>query len=214
MIAKIQRRPRKPRRKRLTSDPSIGAFEAMLHQIRLYARASFRHLEREAREEAVQEATAHALLAYRRLVELGNVELAYPGALARHGVLRVKDGRKVGGHCSAQDLLSEHCQQKKNAVVERLDRFDEERGSWRQIAVEDRHAGPADVACLRIDFHDWLNLQPKRDQQVAESLAVGHTPREVAHRFSVSQARISQLRQALRQSWTIFQGEETAAAIT
>jgi DNA-binding CsgD family transcriptional regulator len=74
-------------------------------------------------------------------------------------------------------------------------------------------AGPAEVACLRIDFADWLALQPKRSRQIAESLAVGHTPREVARRFSISQARISQLRRALRESWNAFQGEKPAAAI-
>ena len=62
MIAKIQRRPfRRARRKRPASDRPTNAFEAMLPEIRLYAWASFRHLEREAREEAVQEAFVAAL---------------------------------------------------------------------------------------------------------------------------------------------------------
>src|SRR3972149_3760247 len=93
-----------------------------------------------------------------------------------------------------------------------LARFEERRGCWQQIVVEDRRAGPAEVACLRIDFADWLALQPKRNRQIAESLAVGDTPCEVARRFSLSQGRISQLRRALRESWNAFQGEEPAAA--
>lgn len=214
MIAKIQHRPfRKARRKRPASDRPINAFEAMLPEIRLFAWASFRYLEREAREEAVQDATAHALQTFRRLVELGKTEIAYPAALARCGVLRVKDGRRVGGRRNGQDVLSEHHQQKKDTTVERLDRFDEQRGSWQHIAVEDRHAGPAEVACLRIDFAEWLDLQPKRDRKVAESLAIGHTPREVAGRFKITQARVSQLRRALRKSWQAFQGERSTAAI-
>ncbi len=214
MIATIQPRPlRKGRRKPLTPDPSANTFEAMLPQIFLYAAAAFQRLKREAREEAVQEAIGHALLAYHRLVEMGKTDLAYPGALARHGVLRVKDGRVMGGHRNVQDVLSPYGRQRNNTLVERLDRFDEDRGRWRQIAVEDRRAGPAEVACLRIDFSDWLDLQPKRDRQVAAALAVGHTPGEVARCFSLSHGRISQLRRTLRESWNRFQGEESATAI-
>jgi len=133
--------------------------------------------------------------------------------LARCGVLRVKDGRKVGSRRNAQDALSEHGQQQRQIAVERLDRFDGHRGFWRQIVVEDRRAGPAEVACLRVDFSHWLTLQPIRSQRIVECLAAGDTPGELARRFAVSQARISQLRRALRESWHAFQGEKPAAAI-
>ena len=214
MIATIKRRSsRKSRPKRPASNRSAEAFEAMLPQIQRYAGASFKQLPPAVREEAVQDAVTHALLTYRRLVELGKSNIAYPGALARCGVLRVKEGRKEGHRQNAQDVLNEHSQRRKNTVVERLDRYDEPNGCWRQIAVEDRHAGPAEVACLRIDFGNWLDQQPKRDRQVAESLAIGYTPGEVARRFSLSQARISQLRRLLHESWNTFQGEEPSAAI-
>jgi len=86
MIATIQR-PSLPQPcpKVPPSDRSTDPFEAMLPEIRLYAWVSFRQLDREAREEAVEEAIAHALVTYRRLVERGKAGYRLPG---RAGPLR------------------------------------------------------------------------------------------------------------------------------
>ena len=48
-----------------------GSFEVMLPAIETYARIAFRHLNAEAREEAIQETVCNACQAYARLVELG-----------------------------------------------------------------------------------------------------------------------------------------------
>jgi len=132
--------------------------------------------------------------------------------LAMYGVKRVKMGRKAAASLSVRDVSSEFCQRQKRLTLERLDRFDRHSGQWRDVLVEDRRAGPAETAAVRIDLGTWLQLQPKRRRQVAESLAVGDTPGEVARRLGVSAARISQLRRILRDSWDAFQGETPLAA--
>ena len=205
--------PKKPVRRQASPPDGHRQFLAMLPVIGNYADHAFRHLDPEGREDAVHEVLANAVVAFARLVELGKPHLAYPTVLARYGVARLRQGRRVGNRLRIGEVLSEYAQRQKGFAVERLDRFEERRGCWQQIVVEDRRAGPAEVACLRIDFADWLALQPKRNRQIAESLAVGDTPCEVARRFSLSQGRISQLRRALRESWNAFQGEEPAAAI-
>jgi hypothetical protein len=79
-------------------------------------------------------------------------------------------------------------------------------GSWQEILVEDRQAGPAEIAASRIDVGAWLASLPERTRRVAEHLARGETTTAVARAFDLTPGRISQLRAALRQSWNLFQG--------
>lgn len=201
MIAPIQR----PIPRRRNPDPAWhAAFLAMLPAIRTHAKIAFRHLNPEAREEAVQETTCNACCAFKRLAELGKLELAYPGVLARYGVAQVKDGRKVGGHLNCKDVLSEYCQAKKHVRVERLDRFDEEEGQWLEAVVEDHRTPVADQAAFRCDFPEWLAKLSPRDRRIALRLAQGERTGVVARQFRVSPARISQLRRELHDSWREF----------
>jgi hypothetical protein len=208
-------RPMIAHKKQLRRRPSPPAWHAaflrMLPAIRTHARVAFRHLGPEAREEAVQEVIANACRAYKRLVELGKTDIAYAGALARYGVAQVKDGRRVGGRLNVRDISSEYCQRRKNVTVERLDKFDKEDG-WQEIVVEDRHATPADIARVRIDFADWLKTLPRRKRRIAEVLSTGETTSNVAKRFHVSAGRISQLRRQLYESWLEFTGEAAGPA--
>ena len=185
-------------------------FEAMLPLIEAHAKIAFRHLKPEACEEAVQEAICNACQAYARLVELERTDVAYPGVLARFGVRQTRMGRKVGGKLNCRDLLSEYAQRKKSLVVERLDRYDFENHGWEEILVEDRHAGPAETAIVRLDFASWLQSLPRRLRSIATFLASGETTKAAAQRFRVSRGRISQIRRELCLAWHRFQGEEPA----
>ena len=98
-----------------------AGFLAMVPAIATYARLAFRHRNPEARQEAVEECLANALVAYVRLVQLGKVNLAYPTVLARYAVAQVNDGRKVGGHLNIGDVMSSYCQRQKKITIERLD---------------------------------------------------------------------------------------------
>jgi hypothetical protein len=179
----------------------------MMPTIATYARLAFRHRNPEAREEAVEECLANALVAYVRLVQLDKVSLAYPTVLARYAVAQINDGRKVGSRLNVQDVSSAYCQRRKKIAVERLDKFDHDDHIWREILVEDRRAGPAEVAATRVDFSSWLKILPGRLRRIAEILASGETTTAVARRFCVSAGRISQIRGELCRSWQQFQGE-------
>jgi hypothetical protein len=179
----------------------------MLPAIETHAKVAFRNLDPEAREEAVQEVIANATVAYARLVELGKADVAYPTALARYAVAQVKDGRKVGNRLNIRDVTSPYAQMRKGITVERLDHYDKRTGEWQEILVEDRNATPADVAATRIDFAAWLKSLPNRYRKIATTLATRETTGKVARMFRVSNARISQLRRQLCDSWREFQGE-------
>jgi len=176
-----------------------------------YAAACFRHLDAEAREDAVAEVVANCFQAYVRLVELGKQDLVYPTVLASFAVRRFRDGRRVGSKLNRNDISSPYCQRSRRIDVERLDRHDERTGGWQEALVEDRHAGPAETAASRIDFSDWLASLPSRDRRIAERLGSGERARDVASQFGVSAGRVSQLRRALMENWQAFHGEPTVS---
>ena len=190
-----------------------AAFEAMLPIIETHARIAFRRLDAETREEAVQETACNACQAYARLVELGKTDVAFPSALARFGVSQTRAGRKVGGKLNVRDVSSDYCQKAKHILVERLDRFDFEDEAWAEILVEDKHAGPAETAIVRIDFSTWMQLLPRRLRKIATFLARGETTTDAAKRFRISQGRLSQIRKELFLAWHRFQGDEPVMAV-
>ncbi len=205
--------PAKPVRRRNIPADWHEPFLAMLPTIRKYAENAFFYLDREARDDAVQEVIAKALVAYVRLVELGKADIAYASVLARFGVTQTTEGRRVGSRLRIGDVLSPYARRKKGFVVEHLDRFNKRRNVWLEVLVEDRRTPVPDQVAFRIDFPDWLSHLTKRNRRIAEALAAGDTTGDVARRFDVSASRISQLRQDFRRSWRDFHSDTTAPTI-
>jgi hypothetical protein len=187
-------------------------FLALLPQIVTHARVAFRHLKPEARAEMVQEVVANAMQAFVRLVKLKKTDIAYAAPLAAYGCKQARDGRRVGGHLNCLDVSSPYCQRLKNAVLERLDQFDQEENAWGEVLVEDRRAGPDEIARTRIDFSDWLASLNRRDRRVAEFLAQGESTTAAARKFKVSAGRISQLRRELATNYRAFVGDDPGPA--
>jgi hypothetical protein len=181
-------------------------FLALLPAIRGHAGMTFRHLRSEARQEAVASAVAHAFVAFVRLSELGRAELIYASPLARFAVCRVRDGRQIGCRSNSRDALSDRCRLRKGVRFEGLNQDEGGAPEWREIVVEDRRAGPADIAATRLDFASWLETLSSHDRQVAEVLATGETTMLAAKRLGVTAGRISQLRRKLYKAWRRFQG--------
>ena len=183
-------------------------FLVLLPAIRRYAIHRFRHLRPAAREEAVAEVVAAALIAHRRLAERGRQSVAFASTLAKYAVCHVRNGRHVGGHESSRDVLSRSAQRRRGFEVESIDRFELQDNEWVEaIVVEDRQSSPADVAVARLDTSAWLGTLSCRNRRLARVLATGETTKRAAERFGVTQSRISQLRDELRRSWGRFQGE-------
>jgi hypothetical protein len=205
--------PARPVRRKKSPPAWHEAFLAMMPTVKAHAKIAFRHLLAEAREEAVQEVLCNACSAFARLVERGKADLAYPSVLARYGVAQVNAGRKVGCSLNINDVASDYCQRRKNVMVERLDAYDAEEDAWQEVIVEDKHAGPADVAITRIDFATWLELLPKRLRKIATFLASSETTTAAARRFRVSKGRISQIRKQFHMAWNQFQGDQLAPSV-
>jgi hypothetical protein len=103
----------------------------------------------------------------------------------------VRDGRRVGGSLNIHDVSSVYCQQRTGVVLESLDQFDDQEECWREVLIEDRKAGPAEIARTRIDFAAWLRLLPGRLRKVAKFLAASESTTAAAQKFDVSAGPIA-----------------------
>jgi hypothetical protein len=146
---------------------------------------------------------------YIRLFDAGKLDRAYPTVLARHGILRYRHGRRFSGRPSAKDVMSVRARRLHGFGLERLNSYDHERGQFREAIVEDSRTPILDQVAFRMDFPRWFRTHSKRHQQMAQALAVGHTPSEIGWMFKMSAGRISQLRRKWKESWERFQGEGT-----
>jgi hypothetical protein len=87
-------------------------FMSLLPAIITSAQVAFRNLNPEARQEAIQEVIANCLIAFCRLVELGQADLAYPTVLARYAVAQYRTGRRVAHAMNIGDVTSPYAQKK------------------------------------------------------------------------------------------------------
>ena len=182
-------------------------FLAMMPCIQRSARCAFRRLPPEAKEEAVAETIANVFVAYLRLVETGKQHVAHPHRLATYAISQIWSGRRVGGSLNSHDVMSQTAQRHHGFSRESWFQLDSRTGEWNEMLLEDSATPVPDQAAFRCDFPEWLALQPQRDRQVAEALAVGHTTSETAFYFNLSRGRVSQLRHEFEESWREFQGE-------
>jgi len=200
----------KSSRRSKSMPPGHHRFLEILPQIRRQARIAFQAAKPEAQAELITEVVANAFVAFARLAERGLAELAYPTPLANFAVRQVRAGRCVGTKLNVRDVSSRYAQLAKQIVVERIDRFDHERGEWCEALIEDRSAGPAEIAASRIDVGDWFKSLSRGKRKIAQALARGETTSSVARMFGLTDGRISQLRQELKRSWELFQHQAAA----
>jgi hypothetical protein len=84
---------------------------------------------------------------------------------------------------------------------------------YRRRAALTEVFGP-DAAAFRLDFPQFLGDLSARDRQLAMFLSLGHSAKKAAERFSLSQGRITQLRQQWCREWQRGQGEEDSSSFS
>ena len=200
---------RNPRRK-TCSRRWNDKFLQLLPAIREQAEYAFRRVPVDAREDLILEVVAAAYVLFTSLCRRGKTALVYPTPLAKFAIRHVREGRRIGSASNSMDITSPCTCAAKRTTIERLDRVNR-RGEWREVLVEDRTAGPAEIVMTRLDFASWLATLSNRDRQLAEKLVLGETTGRVARTFRISAARVSQLRRELCANWHRFVGELTHA---
>ena len=202
MIAIARSPKRKPTLRRRNDK-----FLSLLPAIRKQANFAFRRVPVDAREERIQEVVAQAYSLFVRLCQRRRSALVYATPLAQFAIKRVRAGRRLGSRCNSRDVMSPRAAVANGFTIERLERFNQRTGQWRDTLVEDRTAGPDQIAMTRLDFDSWLSTLSNRDRRLAEKLALGETTGAMAGMFRISAARVSQLRRQLCENWRRFVGE-------
>jgi hypothetical protein len=182
-----------------------SSFVAMLPEIEQKLRLAFCRLDPEAREDAIEEAVVHSLLAYVRLHEQGRAAVATPSSLAWYSSHQVKCGRPAAGRMNGKDPMSRYAQIGNGIQTDR------QPNNWIDAIVEDKRAAVADQVAAKMDFGAWFATLPQRMKEIAKDLAFGCSTSEVAKKYGVTPGRISQLRRMLEESWAAFQQEAVAA---
>ena len=180
-------------------------FEGMLPVIYGRARFAFRHLPPSERDEAISDVVANAFCAFRRLVELGKIDIAYAGALARFAIAQYRSGRRVGTSLGTRDVLASPQRGHGQRIVASLNDSVDDR-DWCETIADDRHWSIPEQVAFRVDFPRWLKRLNRRDRRLIKFLGVGNRTCDAAEKFGLTAGRISQLRTEWKSSWEAFHG--------
>jgi hypothetical protein len=189
-----------------------AAFLSILPRIETHGHIYFRDLkDLQRREELVSEMVAICWRWFVRLAQNGRDGTEFPSALASFAARAVKSGRRLCGHERAQDALSPFAQQLHGFTTGRLS----EAGAFTdsplaEALCDNTRSSPPDAVAFRCDFPAWLLRLSQRDHRMIHDLMQGERTRDVARKFGLSAARVSQLRREFHADWQRFCGEAPA----
>ena len=201
-------------------------FLTLIPIVTRHARIVFRGRPAAEREEAVAEAVAAAFESYLALKARGQDPVRdFPSVMATFAVLHVQTGRHVGGHQNTTDVLSPQAQARHHFQVASLSR-DAPPPDWQQDGLrpsrhvlndvyeerlqDNRQTPIPDQVAFRLDWPAFLQTLSERDRRMALALAEDRPATEVAARFGLSRARVTQLRQHWCQQWRASQEDGQA----
>jgi hypothetical protein len=197
-------------------------FLAMLPQIVAVARFGFRDVAcPEKKADAIAEVVGLSWKWYCRLDHLGQKDRAFPTALAGYGVKQVKSGRGVAGQCRTSDAMNAHAQLRfgfhVEPIVDGRRLFVEACGkpsgqrhldAWEEMLKDNSQTPVPDQVQFRLDWADWLGTRSSRDRRLIGDMSQGERTNELADKFRMSPARISQKRREFREDWGRFTAGE------
>jgi len=184
-------------------------FLLILPRIETHARCYFRHVTCPVRKaDCIAEVVALAWSWFIRLAERGKDATHFPSVLASYAARAVHSGRRVCGQEKAKDVLSERAQRRHGFSVGKLPDFSTLSENPLAEALTDSTRSPVpDQVEFRIDFPGWLRTRTNRDRQLIGRMVVGERTLDLAKRFGLSPARVSQLRREYQEDWQRYGSE-------
>jgi hypothetical protein len=201
-------------------------FLAMQPRILTHARIASRHLRCSARRaDFVAEVVGLCWKWFRRLAQRNKDARRFVSVLASYAARAVHSGRRVCGQLKAKDVLSERAQRRHDFRVERLatstrtdfhELYSSVGGQQRLDALDERlqHnlATPVpDQIAFRLDFPAWLRTRRERDRCLIRDMMRDERTLDLAKKYGISPARVSQLRRHYLEDWTRFCADRIAA---
>jgi hypothetical protein len=166
------------------------------------------------REDAIEDMVGLAWQWHLRLAEKGKDANCFPTALASYAARAVKSGSRVAGQERANDVLSPMAQQRHHFFVGKLPDFETFSDHPVCEALHDNTKSPPDeTACFKLDFMAWLASLTQRDRGIVEDLMIGERALDVANKYRMSAARISQKRREFCRDWCAFLGEDVPISL-
>ena len=179
-----------------TTDAST-AFEDRLPEIDRLVASHFKHLDPDAREEAIQNSTVLAFRYWTRLVEKGKTGEDCFMAAIWWAISHTKLGRQGGGRAKSKaKCVMDYARRRKGDVAIH--------GGLDLNLFVGRQSSVPDIVQFRIDTAAFLETLNERDREIARDLAAGMGTGEVAKERGVTPAAISQARTRLRKKYDAF----------
>jgi hypothetical protein len=196
-------------------------FLTILPVVQRHGQVYFRHLNAEAKEEAIAEMVALSWCWFLRLIDQEKDASEFPTAIATYAAKAVNSGRRLCGQQKAKDVLSRRAQRRHGFVVEALPASgsrsfesiyglvhgQQEIDAYEERLRDNSQTPPPDAAAFRLDFPHFLDTLTRRDRQLAMFLSLGHSAKQAAAKFGLSQGRVTQIRQRLCKEWYALHGE-------
>lgn len=162
--------------------------QGRLYQICAKSFRSFPPADRDI-DEAVQEAVCVAMFDYKSLFERGECGRATVATIAKYAMIAVRRMRRISS-CNGQRGKG------------RADAFDKmARTELMDVSASGRNRRREYDPHFRIEFGDWFDSLNERNKAIAYCFVRGDSANDIADRFNISTARVSQIRQELRTSW-------------
>lgn len=178
----------------------------ILPRVVLHARIFFRG-ERcpGKRDDRIAEATAIAWKWYRVLVKRGKDPAQFPARFATLAALAVKNGRKVSGMEKAKDVLNSRAQVKHAFTVGSMPMASTLTANpFAEALTDNTQTEIPEQVAFRLDFPAWLGTRTHRDRRIIEGMGKGERTSDLADRFGLSEARVSQMRCEFKEDWLRF----------
>jgi hypothetical protein len=177
----------------MVSAKSQSVFVSRLSEFQRIAKAAFRHLNPEQREEAVQNVVTLAWKQYRALVLKGRADAAdMLTSILFYSIRQTKCGRTIEGCPAANDTFEKR--RRGETIVE-------------DISVHDlmgHRTEVLDAVSFRVDVPKFFETLTERQKQMAHDLALGCSTSEVAESYGVTPGAISQFRSRFKSLYEEF----------
>jgi hypothetical protein len=189
-------------------------FLSIMPRIRTHARIYFRHIKCHGRRaDCIAEAIALAWKWFIRLAEKGKDATRFPSVLASYAARAVRSGRRVCGQLKAKDAMSEVAQQRHGFTVTKLpDISTLDTNPYAEALADNTQTEVPEQVQFRCDHPAWVASHADRDRRLIHQMMLGHRTMDLARRFRLSPARISQLRAEYKDDWEEFCGEPALSA--
>jgi hypothetical protein len=110
-------------------------------------------------------------------------------------------------------VLSERAQQRHSFCVGKLPEHETlTTNPLAEALAETPDRDPSEMAAFRVDFPSWVRTHRRRDRRMIGDMMLGHRTLDLAKKYKLSPARISQRRAELRTDWEKYTADPAEAA--